>query len=142
MTPANAVRNDITVQYQFNYGMNQTSGTKTASDSTSQGTTVNGIKQTLEYEHDAGMIQDDTTAQNLATYYKDIMKDRKTTIMFDAPTAEYNHLEVGDIINFDNWDANIKLYGASMDSSNNFFMITQTNKRPNGCEFFCTEVSD
>tara|TARA_Y100000590_G_scaffold468227_1_gene650128 strand:- start:5253 stop:7475 length:2223 start_codon:yes stop_codon:yes gene_type:complete len=142
LTPANAVRNNITVQYQFNYGMNQTSGTKTASDSTSQGTTVNGIKQTLEYEHDAGMIQDDTTAQNLATYYKDIMKDRKTTIMFDVPSAKYNHLEIGDIINFDNWDANIKLYGASMDSSNNFFMITQTNKRPNGCEFFCIEVSD
>ena len=100
--------------------MNQTTATKTASDSTSQGTTVSGINQTLSYEHDAGVIQDDTTAQNLATYYKDIMKDRKNVIMFDAPTAKYNHLEIGDIINFDNWDSEVKLFGSAMDSANNF----------------------
>ena len=142
LTSANAVRNDVTVHYKFNYGMTENVGIKTATDSTSQGTTVDGINQTLEYEHDAGLIQDDTTAQNLATYYKDTMKDRKVVIMFDAPSAKYNHLEVGDIINFSNWDSSIKLYGTAMDSSNHFFIITQTSKRPNGCEFFCTEVSD
>ena len=63
-------------------------------------------------------------------------------IMFDVPTPIYNGLEVGDLINFKNWDSNVKLYGASMDQANNVFIITQTNKRPDGCEFFITEVSD
>ena len=62
--------------------------------------------------------------------------------MFDVPTPIYNGLEVGDLINFSNWDANVKLYGSAMEQANNIFIITQTNKRPNGCEFFCTEVSD
>ena len=62
--------------------------------------------------------------------------------MFDSPTAIYNGLEIGDMINFENFDSEIKLYGAAMDSTNNIFMITQTSKRPNGCEFLCVEVSD
>ena len=62
--------------------------------------------------------------------------------MFDSPTARYNGLEIGDLINFENFDSDIKLFGSSMDSANNIFMITQTTKRPDGCEFLCTEVSD
>ena len=91
---------------------------------------------------DGYAVQDSTTAQQMANSYKTFLKDRWNVIMFDVPSAKYNHLEIGDIINFENWDSTIKLYGSAMDSSNNFFMITQVNKRPNGCEFVCTEVSD
>ena len=141
-TPTSGVRNDIDVNYGYHYGDNQTTSTVNVADSTSKGTTVNGINQTLKMKLEAGKILDSTTATALATYYKDIGKDQKIEIMFDVPTPIYNGLEVGDLINFSNWDANVKLYGSAMDQANNIFIITQTNKRPNGCEFFCTEVSD
>ena len=142
LTALNQIRNDITVNYAYDYGQQQNLKQKTATDSTSQGTTVGGFRETLSLDVDAYVIQDSTTAQQLATSYKNFHKDRWITIQFDVPSAKYNFLEIGDIINFDNWDSNIKLFGAAMDSSNNFFMITQMNKRPNGGEFFCTEVSD
>ena len=138
-TPLNAVRNSIVVNYDYDYAKNQTKKSVSASDSTSQGTTASGVSQTLEMELEADKILDTTTATALANYYKDISKDRKLVIMFDVPTARYNHLEVGDIINFENWDSNIKLYGTAMTTSF-LFMITQTTKRPNGCEFVVTEV--
>ena len=142
LTALNQIRNDIIVNYAYDYGQQQNLKQKTATDATSQGTTVGGFRETLSLDVDAYVIQDSTTAQQLATSYKNFHKDRWITIMFDVPSAKYNFLEIGDIINFDNWDSNIKLFGAAMDSSNNFFMITQMNKRPNGGEFFCTEVSD
>ena len=91
---------------------------------------------------DSDGVLDSTTATKLAESYRDFMKQRWITIMFDIPSAKYNHLEIGDIINFDNWDSSIKLFGAAMDSANNFFIINSINKRPNGCEIVCTEVSD
>ena len=139
LTPLNAVRNSITVEYDYDYAKRQTLQSISASDSTSQGTTIDGISQTLKMEIEADKIIDSTTAQALATFYKDTYKDRKLVIMFDIPTPKYNHLEVGDIINFENWDSTIKLYGSSM-TSNFIFMVTQTTKRPNGCEFVVTEV--
>ena len=138
-TPLNAVRNSIVVNYDYDYAKNQTKKSVSARDSTSQGTTASGVSQTLEMVLEADKILDTTTATALANYYKDISKDRKLVIMFDVPTARYNHLEVGDIINFENWDSNIKLYGTAMTTSF-LFMITQTTKRPNGCEFVVTEV--
>ena len=138
-TPLNAVRNSIVVDYDYDYAKNQTKKSVSASDSTSQGTTASGVSQTLEMEIEADKILDTATATGLASYYKDISKDRKLVIMFDVPTARYNHLEVGDIINFENWDSNIKLYGTAMTTSF-LFMITQTTKRPHGCEFVVTEV--
>ena len=139
LTPLNAVRNSIVVDYDYDYAKSQTKKSVSTSDSTSQGTTVSGVSQTLKMELEADKILDTTTATALANYYKDISKDRKLVIMFDVPTARYNHLEVGDIINFENWDSNIKLYGTAMTTSF-LFMITQTTKRPNGCEFVVTEV--
>ena len=142
LTAVNQVRNDITIDYAYDYGQQQNVKQKTATDSTSQGTTVGGFRETLSMNIDGYAVQDSTTAQQMANSYKTFLKDRWNVIMFDVPSAKYNHLEIGDIINFENWDSTIKLYGSAMDSSNNFFMITQVNKRPNGCEFVCTEVSD
>jgi len=141
-TAMNSVRNDFIINYNFDAGQNQSMSQATASDATSQGSTSSGFFQTLSFEMDSDAVLDSTTATKLAESYRDFMKQRWTTIMFDAPTAKYNHLEIGDVINFDNWDSSIKLYGTAMDSSNHFFMIDSINKRPNGCEITCTEVSD
>jgi hypothetical protein len=141
-TAMNSVRNEVLINYNFDVGQNQTLSQATANDATSQGSTSSGFFQTLSFEMDSDAVLDSTTATKLAESYRDFMKQRWTTIMFDAPTAKYNHLEIGDVINFDNWDSSIKLYGTAMDSSNHFFMIDSINKRPNGCEITCTEVSD
>ena len=139
LTPINAVRNSITVDYNYDYAKKQTKQSVSVTDSTSQGTTVSGVNQTLKMELEADKIIDSTTANALANYYKDISKDRKLVIMFDVPTPKHNSLEVGDIINFANWDSDIKLFGSSM-TENFIFIVTQTTKRPNGCEFVVTEV--
>ena len=142
LTPINAVRNKAIINFNYDYGKEDTQSTTTSSNATSQGTTVNGVGQLLTLEVDTNKIIDNTTASALSTYLVSISKDRKITIMFDSPTARYNGLEIGDLINFENFDSDIKLFGSSMDSANNIFMITQTTKRPDGCEFLCTEVSD
>ena len=139
LTPINAVRNSVSVEYDYDYAKKQTKEIVTVTDSTSQGTTVNGVNQTLKLELEADKIIDTTTATALANYYKDISKDRKLVIMFDVPTPKHNALEVGDIINFTNWDSDIKLFGSSM-TENFIFIVTQTTKRPDGCEFVVTEV--
>ena len=142
LTPINAVRNKIITNFNFDYGKEESTDTDSIQDTTSQGTGVGGVGEILTLEIDANKIIDSTTIRNLGTYLLATGKDRKITIMFDSPTAIYNGLEIGDMINFENFDSEIKLYGAAMDSTNNIFMITQTSKRPNGCEFLCVEVSD
>ena len=142
LTPVNSVRNKIVLNYDFDYGTEDTIDSTQATNSTSQGTSVNGVGQVLTLELDTNKIIDNTTADNVVSYLAKINGTRKITIMFDSPTAIYNGLEIGDMINFENFDSEIKLYGAAMDSTNNIFMITQTSKRPNGCEFLCVEVSD
>ena len=144
LTPINAVRNKIITNFNFDYGKEESTDTDStqATNSTSQGTSVNGVGQVLTLELDTNKIIDNTTADNVVSYLAKINGTRKITIMFDSPTAIYNGLEIGDMINFENFDSEIKLYGAAMDSTNNIFMITQTSKRPNGCEFLCVEVSD
>ena len=139
LTPINAVRNSISVDYDYDYVKKQTKQSVSVTDSTSQGTTVDGVNQTLKLELEADKIIDTTTATALANYYKDISKDRKLVIMFDVPTPKHNALEVGDIINFTNWDSDIKLFGSSM-TENFIFIVTQATKRPDGCEFVVTEV--
>ena len=123
LTPINAVRNSITVDYDYDYAKKQTKQSVSVTDSTSQGTTVDGVNQTLKLELEADKIIDTTTA----------------TALFDVPTPKHNALEVGDIVNFTNWDSDIKLFGSSM-TENFIFIVTQATKRPDGCEFVVTEV--
>ena len=146
-TPLPAVSNDITINYNYHYGQGQTLSRETATDATSKGTGASGFSQTLKFEMDADFILDADTAgatanKGLAAALLAMFKDRHTQIMFDCPSAKYSDLEIGDVITFSNWDSNIKIFGTAFDSSNNFFMVTSTNKRPNGCEVTCTEVSD
>ncbi len=69
-------------------------------------------------------------------------KDRKKIITFDTKdgTAQYNASEVGDIINFDNWDSNLKVLGDTITTADGF-MITQITKSPDGPRIQVTEVA-
>jgi len=137
-TRLNTVRNDITVNYNYDYVKDQNLSNVNTTDSTSQGTTVSGNNQTLKLEIDADGIIDSDTATQLANAYKSIFKDRKVVLGFDCVRPLYNDLEIGDIIKFSNWDANIKLYGTAM--ATDYFIITDISKSVNGCSIKTIQV--
>ena len=137
-TSLNSVRNDITINYNHDYGQDQNLSQVNTTDSTSQGTTVNGNNQALKLVIDADGILDSTTATKLADAYKTIFKDRKIILNFDCVRPLYNDLEIGDIITFDNWDTNLKLYGTAF--SSDYFIVQDIAKRPEGCSIKSIKV--
>ena len=137
-TSLGAVRNDITINYNKDYGQDQFVSNVNTTDATSQGTTVNGVSQSLKLELDADIL-DSTTATQLADAYKTIFKDRKVILDFECLRPYYNDLEIGDIILFSNWDSNIKIYGAAMGTD--YYLITSISKKPSGCSVKAIKVS-
>jgi len=137
-SPLNTVRNDITVNYNYDYGQDQNLSQVNTTDSTSAGTTVNGNNQTLKLKLDAEGIIDSTTATQLADGYKAIFKDRKVVLEFDIINPKYNDLEITDHITFSNWDSNLKLYGAAF--SSDVFIIQNISKKVNGCSIKAIKV--
>ena len=137
-TPLNTTRNDITINYNYDYAQDQIASSVNTTDSTSAGTTVNGVSQNLKLKLDAEGVLDDTTATQMADGYKSIFKDRKIIIEFDIVCPKYNELEVSDYITFNNWDSNLKLYGTAYNSD--FFIITNISKSVNGCSIQAIKV--
>ena len=137
-TPLASVKNSVLVNYNHSYGENQNKSEATATDSTSQGTTVNGFNQTMKYELDANEILDSTTATKLAEAYIHIMKGRKDIVEFNCVRPKYNHLEIGDIIDFSNWNSNLELYGAAMSG---YFIVASISKSLTGCSIKAIKVS-
>ena len=137
-TGLNTVRNDITVNYNYDYGQEQNLSQVNTTDSTSRGTTVDGNNQTLKLEVDALGTLDSTTATQIADAYKAIFKDRKVTLEFDILTPRYNDLEITDYITFSNWDSNLKLYGNAFNSD--VFIITSISKKVNGASIKAIKV--
>ena len=137
-TSLSAVKNSVLVKYNHSYGANQNLSEATATDSTSQGTTVNGFNQTMEFQIDANEILDSTTATKLAEAYINIMKSRKDVIEFNCIRPKYNHLEIGDIIDFSNWDSQVEIYGAAMSG---YFIVASITKSITGCQIKAIKVS-
>ena len=137
-TSLGAVRNDITINYNHDYGQNQFISSQNTTDATSQGTTVNGVSQALKLELDADTL-DSTTATQLADAYMTIFKDRKVILDFTCNRPTYNDLEIGDIVEFSNWDSNIKIYGSAMGTD--YYLISSISKKPNGCSVKAIKVS-
>ncbi len=136
-TKLNSVRNDITVNYAQDYVQDQFKKTVNVTDSTSAGTTVNGYgSQPLKLETDVDVI-DTTTATAIANAYLHIFKDRKNIITLSTLTPKYNDLEIADIINFSNWDSNIKIFGTSMTG---YWMVTSIAKQVNGSDIKLIQV--
>lgn len=129
-TNLNNVKNEIILKYNHDYASKQNKSEVTVSDSTSQGSGVEGFNQSLKFEVQANEILDDTTATKLAEAYLYLMKDRKVKLKFSTSRPRYNHLEIGDIINFSNWPSEFKLYGqtlgGSFDSTTTTFDSTTT----------------
>jgi len=133
------VRNDITINHSKDYGQDQfLSSVNPTADSTSEGNTVAGYKQTLKLKMDADII-DSTTATKLAEAYRDVFNDRKVIINFDCLRAKYNDLEIGDIILFSNWDSSIKIYGDAMGTD--YYKIMSISKKPNSSSIKAIKVS-
>ena len=159
-TSLGAVKNSILIKYNHDYGANQNKSEATATDSTSAGATVSGYNQTMKLEMDANEILDSTTATKLAAAYLESMKDRKDTVNFNCVRPKYNHLEIGDIINFSDWPADIKIYGKTMggswDSTTDtfssvtttwdnmaagYFIVADISKTVTGCSIKAIKVS-
>ena len=159
-TSIGAVKNSILVKYNHDYGAKQNLSEATATDSTSQGTTVDGYNQTMKLEMDANEVLDSTTATKLAEAYLEIMKDRRDTVNFSCVRPKYNHLEIGDIINFSNWPADLKVYGQTMGGSwdsttetfssvtttwdnmaAGYFIVQDISKTVTGCSIKAVKVS-
>ena len=137
-TSLGTVKNSILVNYNHSYGANQNRSEATATDSTSQGTTVNGFNETMQYKIDANEILDSTTATKLAEAYVYLMKSRKNVVEFNCMRPKYNHLEIGDIIDFSNWNSNLELYGAAMSG---YFIVASISKSTTGCSIKAIKVS-
>ena len=137
-TGMNTVRNDITVNYNYDYGQDQNLNQVNTTDSTSQGTTVNGNNQALKLVIDADGIIDSTTATQLADAHKSILKDRKIVLDFQCVRPLYSDLEIGDTITFSNWDSGLKLYGTAF--SSDMFIIQNISKRISGCSIKAIKV--
>ena len=114
----------------------------------------------MKLEIDANEIIDSTTASALASAYLEIMKDRHDTVDFSCVRPKYNHLEIGDIINFSNWPADLKIYGQTMGGSwdsttetfssvtttwgnmaAGYFIVTDISKTVTGCSIKAIKVS-
>ena len=142
-TALSLVKNKIVFKYNYDYGAKQTLSETTSSDSTSQGSTVNGFNQPATIEILASQIIDDTTATKLAAAYKDLMKSRKNILRFSTNSPKYNHLEIGDIVNFTNF-TNPKIYGTEVNdgSTNKFYIITDISKSITSADIECIQVGD
>ena len=114
----------------------------------------------MKLEIEANEILDSTTATKLAEALLAFMKDRKNTVEFTCLRPKYNHLEIGDIIDFSNWDSDLKIYGQTMggswDSTTNafssvtttwdnmaagYFIVADITKTVNGCSIKAIKVS-
>ena len=138
-TPISAVKNDITVNYDFDYQAESFKSSVNDTDSTSYGTGTTGINQTLKLKLDAFGILDTDTATQLADAYKALFKDQKPILDFECLTPKYNELEIGDIILFSNWDSKIKIYGTAMGTD--YYMVQSISKSPFGNSIKAIKVS-
>jgi len=136
-TPLSQVKNDVTVNYDFDYMDEVFKKSKNRTAPVTKDST--GNNQVFKLKLDASAILDDTTADNLAIAYKDIFKDQKVVLDFDCLRPYYNDLEMGDIIKFENWDSKIKIYGTAMGTD--YYIISDISKKPSGCSIKAIKVS-
>lgn len=141
-TPLSAVKNDITVNYNYDYGQEQNlskANPATNPDTTSNGTGVTGYNQNLKLELDADHTYNSLTAIGIAEMYQAYQKDRFPIISFSVASPRYNFLEITDTLKFDNWPTAIKIYGTAMGTD--YYQITKVSKNVGGCRITCVKVS-
>ena len=75
-------------------------------------------------------------ANTLLDYYK----DRKPIIKLSTGKMKYINIEIGDIVDIDNFPSDIKIFGTAL-SSSDYFMVTNVSKSPKMIKLTLTEVS-
>lgn len=141
-TPLEDVRNDITVKYNFDYTLQETvSSIDNIADATSIGTTVDGYNQVLYLEEIMDCCLDATTADNWADYLLAILKDRHICFDFEINRAYYQALEIGDTIEFINWDSNFEIYGTVPATTDLYAVLDITKSGPNKTKIKVMEIT-
>tara|TARA_S200002703_G_scaffold43017_1_gene37421 strand:- start:37 stop:1443 length:1407 start_codon:yes stop_codon:yes gene_type:complete len=135
----NSIRNEIEINYRYDYGTEQTLLSDTSSDATSK-TKYSSSSKAQKLKLDADSIQDTTTAQKLGDCYLNWFKDRKNRVELTILKPRYSDLEIGDIVNFINFPSDLKAYGNAITTSD-YFIIDDISKTPNSIDIKCTEVS-
>jgi len=142
ITPIASVRNQVTVNYNYDYGEDVLKGiTSVVSDATSKGSGANGINATQELIYDNRFIIDSNTATIFSEMLLYWLAYRKKILSFGLSSAEYNDLEIGDTIKFSDWPSTFKIYGNTI-TATDIYMVTKIQKYPNGCSISCQEVSE
>ena len=146
-TPLDNVRNSIKLHFDYDYGADQCESMVTATDSTTQGDGARGVDATHTLEVFANEILDVDTAQACADMYLANLKEQKPILEFKCLRPYYNDLEIGDIIGFENWDLEVKIYGETFlpvgdnDVNNDMYIITEIRKRVDGCTIKATKAN-
>ncbi|KKK91592.1 hypothetical protein LCGC14_2711420 [marine sediment metagenome] len=83
---------------------------------------------------------DTTTADNYGEALLAWFKDQRQVLTVETIRATYNYLEVSDIVNFSNWDSNLKIFGDTISTADGY-MVTQITKFPNKARIVLTEVA-
>tara|TARA_R110002020_G_scaffold128794_1_gene288639 strand:+ start:7884 stop:9290 length:1407 start_codon:yes stop_codon:yes gene_type:complete len=138
-TNINSIRNEVEINYRYDYGTEQTLLSDTSSDATSKAK-YSASSKAQKLKLDADCIQDTTTAQKLGDCYLNWFKDRKNRIELTVLKPKYSDLEIGDIVNFTNFPSDLKAYGNAITTSD-YFIINDISKTPNSTDIKCTEVS-
>jgi hypothetical protein len=147
-TSLEEIKNRILVNYEFDYGAEQTINTRDYNDNasledsganSSQSSDPEGYNVIKQLDLDISYTSDLDTADGIGEAYLSFLKDTKEIIPFSTTTPRYNHLEIGDVINFSGWDSNYKIFGTAPTTSHGW-MITSTSKTPGSAKFEATRV--
>ena len=71
------------------------------------------------------------------------MKNRRNILEFSTNSPKYNHLEIGDIINFTNF-TEPKIYGTEVNDgdTNKYYIISDISKSITSANIECIQVGD
>jgi hypothetical protein len=140
-----AVRNRVTLRYNYDHAAGDYLSEVVVNDTTSQDSGANGINAIKELVFECPYIIDETTATALGNYVLDRFAYQRLTLSFNAP-PKYLDLEIGDTVSFKNWPADFKIYGNTIDdeddASTDIFMINKITKKASGVYIECFQVSE
>lgn len=108
---AGAMANDVTIAYNYDYGKQQYTHDTNSEDSTSKGSTADGINRTALAKFECPYIRAFSSGTNYSTNIRDfLLKQWKTPhreITFEVITKSFFGLEELDVIEFDEFTVNI-----------------------------------
>lgn len=146
-TPLRDVKNDIQIDYYKNWASGNLEKVITSDDdagfkdTTSQGTTVNGIDETQKLVVEFPYSFDETTVSNYAYFLINCFGRRKTTLDIEIPCPKYHELEICDIATFSNWPSTYKVNGYTVTQNTDKYMIVSISKTPQKMRLKLVEVT-